>query len=172
MDFWKFTGFLIGCISTFVGVYFITSNRNQPEGYSHPGPNNLSSGTVRSSSIMVDPLRAVFPVLPDELNGPSGTGEFRQHSPFNQGSVATSIPRRHTLTEPEILPSTPLLSGYGLSSNSSLRHDGILRSLVHGVSATSLSAGVSQALNSVGARHSHALGLGRIREHYNIRLFT
>lgn len=155
MNFWKFTGFFIGCILTFVGVYFITSNRSESEGYSHPVPNNLSSGSVRSSR-MVDPLRAVLPVFPDELNG--GSGEFnRQYSSFNQSSVATGIPRRHTLTEPTVLSSTPLLNGY-----SSLRNDGILRSL--GVSATSLTAGVSQALNSVGARHSHALGLGRIRE--------
>jgi hypothetical protein len=152
MNFWKFAGFFIGCILTFVGVYFITSNRNQPEGYSHSGPNNLSR---RSSGIMVDPLRAVLPVLTDDLNGPGGTGEFRQYS---QRSVATSIPRRHTLTD----PSTPLLNGYSSSSNSALGHNGILRSLVHGVSATTLTAGVSQALNSVGARHSHALGLGRI----------
>ncbi|CAB4390247.1 unnamed protein product [Rhizophagus irregularis] len=157
MNFWKFTGFFIGCILTFVGVYFITSNRSESEGYSHPVPNNLSSGSVRSSR-MVDPLRAVLPVFPDELNG--GSGEFnRQYSSFNQSSVATGIPRRHTLTEPTVLSSTPLLNGY-----SSLRNDGILRSL--GVSATSLTAGVSQALNSVGARHSHALGLEQVFENY------
>ncbi|CAB4410423.1 unnamed protein product [Rhizophagus irregularis] len=159
MNFWKFTGFFIGCILTFVGVYFITSNRSESEGYSHPVPNNLSSGSVRSSR-MVDPLRAVLPVFPDELNGSSGSGEFnRQYSSFNQSSVATGIPRRHTLTEPTVLSSTPLLNGY-----SSLRNDGILRSL--GVSATSLTAGVSQALNSVGARHSHALGLEQVFENY------
>ncbi|RGB27308.1 magnesium transporter NIPA-domain-containing protein [Rhizophagus diaphanus] len=159
MNFWKFTGFFIGCILTFVGVYFITSNRSESEGYSHPVPNNLSSGSVRSSR-MVDPLRAVLPVFPDELNGSGGSGEFnRQYSSFNQSSVATGIPRRHTLTEPTVLSSTPLLNGY-----SSLRNDGILRSL--GVSATSLTAGVSQALNSVGARHSHALGLEQVFENY------
>ncbi|GES87466.1 DUF803-domain-containing protein [Rhizophagus clarus] len=160
MNFWKFTGFFIGCILTFVGVYFITSNRNESEGYSHPSSSNLSSGSVRSSR-MVDPLRAVLPVLPDELNGSGGSGEFnRQYSSFNQSSVATGIPRRHTLTEPAVLSSnSPLLNGY-----SSLRNDGILRSL--GVSATSLTAGVSQALNSVGARHSHALGLEQVFENY------
>jgi len=152
MDFWKFTGFFIGCISTFLGVYLITSNRNESEGCSHPGSNNLSNGSVRNSR-MVDPLRAVLPVLPDELNVPSGSGEFnRQYSSFSQNLVAPGLFRRHTFAEPAILSSTPLLNGY-----SSLR-----RSL--GVSASSLTAGVSQALNSVGARHSHALGLGRIRE--------
>ncbi|CAG8645902.1 374_t:CDS:2, partial [Funneliformis caledonium] len=167
MNFWKFTGFFIGCMSTFVGVYFITSNRNNSEGYSQ-SPNNLSSGTVRSSSIMIDPLRAVLPVLPDEFSASNGSGEFnRQYLPFNhQRSVATSIPRRHTLAEPVVLPSTPLLNG------SASRHDGLLRQLVHGVSTNSLTAGVSQALNSVGARHSHALGLDQVFENYWLKMIS
>jgi len=157
MDFWKFTGFFIGCILTFTGVYFITSSRNESEGYSHSSPNNLSSGSVGR---IVDPLRAVLPVFPDELNGSGGSGEFnRQYSSFNQSPVATGIPRRHTLAEPAVISSTPLLNSY-----SSLRNDGLLRSL--GVSASSLTAGVSQALNSVGARHSHALGLEQVFENY------
>ncbi|CAI2168427.1 18075_t:CDS:2 [Funneliformis geosporum] len=168
MNFWKFAGFLIGCISTFVGVYFITSNRNNSEGYSHQSPNNLSSGTVRSNSIMIDPLRAVLPVLPDELGASNGSVEFnRQYLPFNhQRSVATSIPRRHTLAEPVVFPSTPLLNG------SASRQDGLLRQLVHGVSTTSLTAGVSQALNSVGARHSHALGLDQVFENYWLKMIS
>ncbi|CAG8473782.1 9843_t:CDS:2 [Cetraspora pellucida] len=156
MDFWKCAGFLIGCFMTFVGVYFITSNRGKSKGYAKPGANSVP-GTLRG-----DHFRSV---LPDDMNAYNPSNEFDRYVSY-PNSNATTIPRRHTLLEPISHASTPLLSGYDSNNNSLSRNDGLLLSLVHG----SLTAGVSQALHSVGARHSHALGLDQVFENYWLKM--
>ncbi|CAG8544762.1 1291_t:CDS:2 [Racocetra persica] len=156
MDFWKCTGFLIGCFMTFVGVYFITSNRGKSKGYVKQGTNSVP-GTLRG-----DHFRTV---LPDDMGTYNPSNEFDRYVSY-QNSNATTIPRRHTVLEPIPYASTPLLSGHDSNNNSLSRNDGLLLSLVHG----SLTAGVSQALNSVGARHSHALGLDQVFENYWLKM--
>ncbi|KAF0436872.1 DUF803-domain-containing protein [Gigaspora margarita] len=147
-NFWKCASFLTGCLMTFVGVYFITSNRGNSKGYVKV-PHASANSIPRS-------------VLSDDI------GTDRRYGTY-QNSSATTIPstnRRHTILEPLAHPSTPLLGGYDSNSNSLSRNDGILLSLVHG----SLTVGVSQALNSVGARHSHALGLDQVWENYWLKM--
>ncbi|CAG8455095.1 706_t:CDS:2 [Diversispora eburnea] len=103
MDIWKCCDFLSGCLLTFLGVIFITSNRNKP------------NSSLRKANI-------------------------RGNKPVDS--------------------STPLLYDGNHYSSSGTRNDSLLQSIANGVSAaTTLTSGVSQALNSVGTRHSHSLGL-------------
>ena len=91
---------------------------------------------------------------------PSRVGRLHFHNEYDementhydpQAATATSIPRRPLYTR-GTHSSTPLLHEQYQHDNS------LLRSMIHG--GASLTAGVGQALNSVGTRHSHALGLG------------
>ncbi|CAH1760902.1 6090_t:CDS:2 [Entrophospora sp. SA101] len=145
MDFWRCTGFLVGCLLTFLGVFFITSNRNKTRGY---------------TLISTNPTQTPNPIsaITDDDGVYNSPIDFDGHFSFNtHRPISSSTPRRHTLNE-SIDIATPLLHGELYPANySHSRSDSIFKSLVD-VSATTIT-GVGQALNSVGARHSHALGL-------------
>nr|CAG8587121.1 1370_t:CDS:2 [Entrophospora candida]CAG8634398.1 3981_t:CDS:2 [Entrophospora candida] len=145
MDFWRCTGFLVGCLLTFLGVFFITSNRNKTRGYTLVSTNPTQTP---------NPISAIT----DDDGVYNSPIDFDGHFSFNtHRPISSSTPRRHTLNE-SIDIATPLLHGELYPANySHSRSDSIFKSLVD-VSATTIT-GVGQALNSVGARHSHALGL-------------
>ncbi|CAG8716226.1 18441_t:CDS:2 [Acaulospora morrowiae] len=130
MDFWKCSSFLSGCFMTFLGVYFITSNRSKSQGYipiSHQEPNTMGRG-----SIIVDPLH---PPLPDPTS--LNTSERR----FSQATSATTIPRRNTVLGLINSSNPTLYRAYGSMDNSSSRNDTFLQSIVNGVTTNSLTAG-------------------------------
>ncbi|CAG8441856.1 6485_t:CDS:2 [Ambispora leptoticha] len=165
MDFWKGLYFLAGCLMTFFGVFFITSNRNKPVLGDHQLVRQTPS---RVGSLLIDPFH--HPVRSDSHAMYNGVNDLESsYHPYSlygsQRTRATNIPRRHSLYSNETHSSTPLLHGeYN-------RHDSLLRTMMHGrFSTSSLTAGVSQALNSVGARHSHALGLGQVFENYLLKM--
>ncbi|RHZ80590.1 hypothetical protein Glove_134g88 [Diversispora epigaea] len=157
--------FLSGCLLTFLGVIFITSNRNKPS-------SSIRRASIRTNSIIVvDPFRAI---LPEEINNNGFERRFSQppqQLQQQQLRQQKSQPRRHTILEP-VDSSTPLLcDGNYYSSSNGTRNDSLLQSLANGVSAaTTLTSGVSQALNSVGTRHSHSLGLDQVFENYWLKM--
>ncbi|CAG8433534.1 6731_t:CDS:2 [Ambispora gerdemannii] len=160
MGFLKGLYFLAGCLSTFIGVYFITSNRNK-------SVLGVRPPLSRVGSLSIDPFHHVRP----DSHGIYDEADDLEHryTPYalyvGQRARATSIPRRQSMYSHAAHSSTPLLSSeYN-------QHDSLLRSMIHGrFSTSSLTAGVSQALNSVGARHSHALGLDQVFENYLLKM--
>ncbi|CAG8498265.1 11047_t:CDS:2 [Diversispora eburnea] len=146
MKFYEFLNFLIGCLFTFIGVYLITSNRTKSKGYLNENSSFLDS-VRRSNNIFTEPFRQ--PSLPnsevDVNNYSSSATEQRFSSSYQQRWCAIS--ERDN-------PSIPLLRNYSLS-----RNEDILNSIVYGMTSISFTAMFCQILNSVGARHLHALGL-------------
>lgn len=157
MDFWKCSHFLAGCFLTFMGVYLITSNRDKTNA-------SKKRANLRTNSI-ADPFRAILPEDNSDYERRFSScqqppNQQPQHQQQQQQQEQPSSPiRRNTVDS-----STPLIqenhysSSYG--SHSFSRNDSLLQSIVS-AAATPLTSSVSQALNSVGTRHSHALGLGK-----------
>ncbi|RHZ82610.1 hypothetical protein Glove_108g3 [Diversispora epigaea] len=158
MKFYEFLKFLIGCLFTFLGVYLITSNRSKSKGYLNENSSFLDS-VRRSNNIFTEPSSLPNSEV-DVNNYSSSATEQRFSSSYQQRPFVSFISQRCAVLERDN-PSTPLIGNHSLS-----RNEDILNSIIYGMSTISFTAMMYQILNSVGARHLHALGLDQIFENY------
>lgn len=154
MDFNKGLHFLTGCCMTFLGVYFITSQRDKDVIVTQAAnaewaltPQQHYVPLARSSMDMYPAHAPLYPTHP-----------HRPELLMEQGQVGGyNIPHPNRIRSVYAVPESPLGTSIPLL-------DGTPKAHVSGPrdSSFSITSSVHNVLAAVGARHTSSLGLGRM----------
>ncbi|KAF9376459.1 hypothetical protein CPC16_000175 [Podila verticillata] len=159
MDFNKGLHFLTGCCMTFLGVYFITSQRDKDVAVTQAANAEWALSPqqhLARSSMDIYPAHA--PLYPTHPHRPELLMEQGQAS----GNVGYNIPPPNRIRSVYAVPESPVGASIPLL-------DGTPKGHVPGPrdSSFSITNSVHNVLAAVGARHTSSLGLDKVLENYH-----